>query len=162
MSSISHDYQQLGEPYFDNNPALEDFLVYMEDFMEIRYNRVYLMSLSETRRIATTSRFLELHTFIIDGLGDMLEDRVMIPTGVVPADESFVASLEIKKASEELANSGEVCSVCLEGWKIGDDVKYSPCKHCFHPGCVDKWFKINHFCPLCRFELPAAKNVEGV
>ncbi|XP_021758783.1 E3 ubiquitin-protein ligase RING1-like [Chenopodium quinoa] len=139
MSSLSHDDQQLVATIF--RITAEDFLMGMEDpSTEFRYNREFLI--------------------ILYGVEDMTEDGV-IPTGVVPADESFVASLEIKKASEELANSGEVCSVCLEGWKVGDDVKYSPCKHCFHPACVDKWFKINHFCPLCRFELPPTRDARA-
>ncbi|XP_021758585.1 E3 ubiquitin-protein ligase RNF126-like [Chenopodium quinoa] len=154
MSSISEDYQQLGDLIL-YLPALEDYIMDLEDLTELWYD-------SETRRIATTaSRILEIiYTLLIDGLEDTTsKDGVIIPTSVVPADESFVAGLEIKKASEELANSGEVCSVCLEGWKVGDDVKYSPCRHCFHPGYVDKWFKINHFCPLCRFDLPSARDV---
>uniref|UniRef100_A0A803KUT0 Uncharacterized protein n=1 Tax=Chenopodium quinoa TaxID=63459 RepID=A0A803KUT0_CHEQI len=103
MSSLSEDYQQLGDLIL-YLPALEDYIMDLEDLTELWYD-------SETRRIATTaSRILEIiYTLLIDGLEDtMSKDGVIIPTGVVPADESFVASLEIKKASEELANSGEV------------------------------------------------------
>ncbi|KNA06624.1 hypothetical protein SOVF_179290 [Spinacia oleracea] len=70
-----------------------------------------------------------------------------------PADRASVENLEIKKAADELAAHDEVCSICLEGWEKGDDVKILPCGHYFHPACADEWLFTNRFCPLCRFEL---------
>ncbi|XP_021842005.1 E3 ubiquitin-protein ligase RING1-like [Spinacia oleracea] len=74
--------------------------------------------------------------------------------GFEPADRAAVENLEIKKAEDEFATHDNCCSVCLEGWEKGDDVKILPCGHYFHPACADEWLLTNRFCPLCRFELP--------
>lgn len=78
--------------------------------------------------------------------------------GFVPADRTTVENLEVKKAGEELATHDEVCSVCLQGWENGQEAKILPCGHYFHPACADQWLLTNRFCPLCRFELPAAEQ----
>ncbi|WCJ38552.1 RING/U-box superfamily protein [Euphorbia peplus] len=43
------------------------------------------------------------------------------------------------------------CRICLSGY--GDEEEVSEvmdCKHCFHKGCLDKWFDKHTTCPLCR------------
>ncbi|XP_021842010.2 uncharacterized protein [Spinacia oleracea] len=77
--------------------------------------------------------------------------------GFEPADRTTVENLEIKKADEKLVKHDDRCSVCLEGWEKGDDLKILPCGHYFHPNCADEWLLTNRFCPLCRFELPPSE-----
>lgn len=50
---------------------------------------------------------------------------------------------------------GEVCTVCLEGFRLGDVVLSLPaCKHNFHQECVSKWLlQCNRTCPLCNVEV---------
>lgn len=52
--------------------------------------------------------------------------------------------IEVKEGEEER------CPVCLMGFEQGDDVKTLPCKHMFHPGCIDTWLVRNSACPICK------------
>ena len=36
-----------------------------------------------------------------------------------------------------------------------------PCKHIFHPNCIDEWIKENDLCPLCRYHINIPINKEN-
>ncbi|WCJ38135.1 RING/U-box superfamily protein [Euphorbia peplus] len=85
--------------------------------------------------------------------------------GNVPATQSSISNLEIVRdadfSGEE--NCGETersCSICLEEfngtWMMEAEVKRMPCLHMFHGNCIDQWLNKSHYCPLCRFEMPAS------
>ena len=40
------------------------------------------------------------------------------------------------------------CSICFED--IKNEREVLNCNHVFHEKCIEKWFSINHHCPLCR------------
>jgi hypothetical protein len=43
-----------------------------------------------------------------------------------------------------------ICAVCIEDFKLGDDVKELNCNHLYHPKCIEFWM-INHDrCPICK------------
>lgn len=42
------------------------------------------------------------------------------------------------------------CSVCLEQFKDGESVKELPCRHLYHPTCIEKWLPGHGNCPTCR------------
>eukprot|EP00520_Triparma_pacifica_P018019 CAMPEP_0118649568 /NCGR_PEP_ID=MMETSP0785-20121206/9773_1 /TAXON_ID=91992 /ORGANISM="Bolidomonas pacifica, Strain CCMP 1866" /LENGTH=573 /DNA_ID=CAMNT_0006541865 /DNA_START=189 /DNA_END=1907 /DNA_ORIENTATION=- len=72
-------------------------------------------------------------------------------------NESLIDSIPILKYGVDhrctvAGNSqGEdCCSICLCEYEEGEDVRFLPCKHIFHPGCVDTWLKRNASCPACR------------
>lgn len=46
------------------------------------------------------------------------------------------------------------CVVCLEAYAQGEVIKFMPCGHHFHAGCVQEWLALHDNCPTCRFELP--------
>mmetsp|Transcript_6964 Transcript_6964/g.10988 ORF Transcript_6964/g.10988 Transcript_6964/m.10988 type:complete len:256 (-) Transcript_6964:423-1190(-) len=47
------------------------------------------------------------------------------------------------------------CTICLERFVDADCLRELPCKHCFHEDCLKPWFKAEHSCPNCRFDLLA-------
>ncbi|KAM0863016.1 hypothetical protein ACQ4PT_044885 [Festuca glaucescens] len=54
---------------------------------------------------------------------------------------------------EEQAVEAE-CSICISALVARDKVKaLPPCRHCFHPNCVDAWLRAQPSCPLCRTSL---------
>lgn len=55
-----------------------------------------------------------------------------------------------KKISSKSKEGDEQCPICCEELKNGDDVKVLPCKHTFHPGCIDTWLIKNCTCPICK------------
>jgi hypothetical protein len=55
----------------------------------------------------------------------------------------------------------ETCSICLENYSIGDEMKILPCNHYFHTRCIDGWFHIGRGinCPMCRFVALPSQDV---
>lgn len=48
------------------------------------------------------------------------------------------------------ASNNHCCSVCLEGYKVGDLVRTIPCFHSFHQHCIDDWLSRKATCPVCK------------
>merc|ERR1712176_1032547 len=45
----------------------------------------------------------------------------------------------------------ETCSICLEPFKNGDEIRRLPCFHIFHKNEIDRWLTTgNDKCPICR------------
>lgn len=52
-----------------------------------------------------------------------------------------------KKEGE--TDNGLICSVCTDDFVKGQDVRVLPCKHKFHPECIDPWLlNVSGTCPL--------------
>ena len=54
----------------------------------------------------------------------------------------------------------EECSICLCKYKITDNLKLLPCRHCFHKKCIKKWLSSDEHnkCPLCNLDIKAEIN----
>ena len=59
------------------------------------------------------------------------------------------------KAVDRRAVGREKCHVCQMEYASSDLVMQLPCQHCYHPDCINGWFKQNRTCPVCRFEVEA-------
>eukprot|EP01066_Platyproteum_vivax_P007871 Platyproteum_vivax@DN3188_c0_g1_i1.p1 len=74
--------------------------------------------------------------------------------------EAFLDTEEcIQGAENNSADTG--CTICMEAWKTGDDVRIlTPCHHIFHTSCIDYWLIRNAVCPNCKaaVELPGFGN----
>ena len=81
----------------------------------------------------------------------------------VPSHESGEASTAVKTvpagegetqpaAGQSSANpidDGLACSVCTDDFVKGQDIRLLPCKHKFHPECIDPWLlNVSGTCPL--------------
>ena len=66
--------------------------------------------------------------------------RIMdtLPTTVVTI--AYVASM----------NDHTKCAICLEKYKVNDELRTLTCTHTFHRQCVDQWMQIKTNCPTCR------------
>ncbi|XP_073286861.1 E3 ubiquitin-protein ligase MPSR1-like [Primulina huaijiensis] len=77
--------------------------------------------------------------------------------GHLPASKVSIESLPLVHVSEP----GLDCSICLSDYEVNGEVKEMPCKHKFHPGCIEKWLGIHGSCPVCRFSMPVEEAKEG-
>ncbi|MBA0720931.1 hypothetical protein Golax_008526 [Gossypium laxum] len=59
-----------------------------------------------------------------------------------------------RRLREGLSSTNKECAICLNEFSEGDEVASMPCTHVFHDGCIVKWLKTSHLCPLCRFQMP--------
>jgi hypothetical protein len=44
----------------------------------------------------------------------------------------------------------EICSICMETFKGSDEWITLPCRHIFHPQCINPWIAGKNTCPNCR------------
>ncbi|KAH7280458.1 hypothetical protein KP509_37G068700 [Ceratopteris richardii] len=51
-------------------------------------------------------------------------------------------------------DSGEMCVICKEEWKLSTMASQLPCMHVYHWDCIISWLIQNNNCPICRLELP--------
>ncbi|KAI3657260.1 hypothetical protein MP638_005271 [Amoeboaphelidium occidentale] len=42
------------------------------------------------------------------------------------------------------------CSICLQEYEPGEDLRQLNCKHHFHSQCLDDWLRLEARCPLCN------------
>jgi len=74
----------------------------------------------------------------------------------VPAAETVESGMnpntqaESIRSGEEPPADGELgCSICTEDFTTGEDVRVLPCKHKYHPACIDPWLlNVSGTCPL--------------
>jgi len=43
-----------------------------------------------------------------------------------------------------------ICTICLEEFFKGDEIKTIPCLHFYHCKCIDEWLKRSKCCPICN------------
>lgn len=68
------------------------------------------------------------------------------------ADDADIAALPIQKVTGDESRLGEQssCTICMEDFKVGDDVKTLPCLHLYHMDCIDAWLRHGNDCPICK------------
>lgn len=70
---------------------------------------------------------------------------------------SVTASVDNDDSLSTIENGGSddrlTCSICLEPYRINDDVSWSKsliCRHVFHRHCIEQWLMKHKECPYCR------------
>uniref|UniRef100_A0A8C5WJ51 RING-type domain-containing protein n=1 Tax=Leptobrachium leishanense TaxID=445787 RepID=A0A8C5WJ51_9ANUR len=43
-----------------------------------------------------------------------------------------------------------LCAVCLEDFKVKEELGLCPCNHAFHSKCLTKWLEVRNSCPMCN------------
>ncbi|KAL9123797.1 MAG: hypothetical protein Q9217_006811 [Psora testacea] len=82
----------------------------------------------------------------------------------VVTTEAAAGSAQTQEHRQDSANpivdTGLACSVCTDDFVKGQDIRVLPCKHKFHPECIDPWLlNVSGTCPLCRIDLhPTTSN----
>uniref|UniRef100_UPI00398F3FB9 RING finger protein 122 isoform X1 n=1 Tax=Pristiophorus japonicus TaxID=55135 RepID=UPI00398F3FB9 len=58
--------------------------------------------------------------------------------------------------AKKLNLHGQTCAVCLEDFKIKEELGVLPCQHAFHRKCLVKWLEIRCVCPMCNKPIAGA------
>lgn len=48
------------------------------------------------------------------------------------------------------------CVICMMELLVGEEVRYLPCMHTYHAGCIDDWLLRSLTCPSCMEPVDAA------
>jgi len=70
--------------------------------------------------------------------------------GHPPLDPTTIHQISSVLISQDHADAKLSCSVCLELFTIGEEVKKLECGHLFHIPCIQRWLKLHGTCPVCR------------
>ena len=69
---------------------------------------------------------------------------------------TLISSFELKLKQLQIhmfknGDTYECCSICMEDYLEGNEIRVLPCSHAFHCKCIDHWLtKYHRACPLCQ------------
>ncbi|NXF13091.1 RN122 protein, partial [Smithornis capensis] len=75
------------------------------------------------------------------GVNSRLEIRGISRPGQVPHAHTALSSL---------SHPQQTCAVCLEDFRLRDELGVLPCQHAFHRKCLVKWLEVRCVCPMCN------------
>lgn len=59
-----------------------------------------------------------------------------------------------EKSIDSEAHCSEICTICMCNYEMGDNVKYLPCNHFFHTGCIVPYLSnYGQACPVCKTKI---------
>lgn len=96
---------------------------------------------------ANATQALSIH----QGLSQGLSFPVALPDDHDHDEETPCIRGEEKE--EDNSQSEQMCSICLEEYKVGDAIAWSrndECHHAFHKDCIIEWLVNHQNCPICR------------
>jgi hypothetical protein len=95
----------------------------------------------------------EAHDAATQRTASRLSETRRSDTVTAAAGDTDAVSAAARTSSSPEGAGGEAsdqqCSICTEDFKVGEDVRVLPCKHQFHPACIDPWLiNVSGTCPL--------------
>lgn len=68
------------------------------------------------------------------------------------AEEVVLGAMDDSVVSgADCCGDDEMCSICLDEFQVGSNVKVLPCQHFYHVACIDPWLeRQSSRCPLCK------------
>ncbi|XP_020313676.1 RING finger protein 122-like isoform X2 [Oncorhynchus nerka] len=64
--------------------------------------------------------------------------------------ERFGYKAVVFKGDTKKLNLHGTCAVCLEDFRVKDELGVLPCQHAFHRRCLVKWLEVRCVCPMCN------------
>jgi len=77
--------------------------------------------------------------------------------GAPPLTEEQIRNLPQTEITQEQVEKRLQCTVCMDDFKLQEQVRRLPCGHHFHEACIFPWLTRHNTCPVCR---NAAINTE--
>lgn len=103
--------------------------------------------------------FMPPNRHYVDDLGsyeDLLRLQEQIGYVNRGASQKEIEDLSLKfkvEKESQIPNDNKECMICMDEFKVGDELRRLPCLHVYHPDCIDKWLKTNPTCPICKSDV---------
>jgi len=93
------------------------------------------------------------------GLGGNSVEIRSLQTDIYHSDKIIT----LKGTNSQIALKGDdeiapECSICLEEYKNGNEIKILPCGHFADSACLNDWLSANYSCPICRYDIRSDSN----
>ena len=72
-----------------------------------------------------------------------------VNNGLDPAFLNNLPSTKLRDISK-LEDDKKNCIICMEDFKVDDEVIFLPCLHIFHKDCILEWLNRHDDCPICK------------
>jgi len=59
-------------------------------------------------------------------------------------------------ASDSSESNDQECTICMEEFENGENIRYLPCMHYYHQTCIDNWLMRSFTCPRCMESVDVA------
>jgi E3 ubiquitin-protein ligase RNF115/126 len=89
----------------------------------------------------------------LDNVVTQLLNQLEGQGGVPPLTQDEIANVKTVEVTESMLEKNSQCSVCMDDFKVGEQVRGLVCDHFFHEACIVPWLERHGTCPVCRKEL---------
>ena len=83
--------------------------------------------------------------------------EVEVNNGLDPTLLDNLPSTKLRDVSK-LEDDKKNCIICMEDFKVDDEVIFLPCLHIFHKDCITEWLKSHDDCPICKHKINDMNN----
>eukprot|EP00035_Acanthoeca_spectabilis_P034481 m.29379 g.29379 ORF g.29379 m.29379 type:complete len:156 (-) comp6680_c0_seq1:1562-2029(-) len=77
------------------------------------------------------------------------EEAQMEQVKRVTAIEGLPVTVCTEQLLTSLSDNAE-CTICMEDYTVGEELRFLPCMHMYHRHCVDDWLQRAATCPECN------------
>ncbi|KAI9197453.1 uncharacterized protein BJ171DRAFT_220922 [Polychytrium aggregatum] len=102
------------------------------------------------------------YVFGQNGLDDIitqLMEQTATRNAPPPASADDISHLKKFPVHRDSLGEQTECSICQEELEENIEAVELPCKHHYHPYCIEAWLKVNGTCPVCRQPITNAAEV---
>lgn len=75
------------------------------------------------------------------------------PAEATNAHDAAASGSDERRQGDDVQQQQASCSVCLEAFKVGDELRILPCLHRYHCDCIDRWLQQSPACPVCKHQV---------
>lgn len=86
----------------------------------------------------------------LDAVVSQLLNNLDNSTGPPPMAKNDIQNLPNVCVTRDQIEKNLQCSVCMDDFKLEEQVKQVPCGHCYHKDCIVPWLELHNSCPICR------------
>lgn len=115
-----------------------------------------------------SNNIIEMREFYRNQLIDVANRQFNLEETTYEIDRQIIKSLQEKYKikinynayfnNKENEEENNFCCICLQQYKIEENVIEMSCNHLYHSECIEEWLNNNPTCPICRTDVINENN----
>jgi len=128
----------------NNSNFIQSFSVPTTNRLAVGTNNMELSSSLQQFNSTTNQQQFYYLTPNVQRTADQLteEDQIKLLKRMALIQQLPSGSFDDSKKTKE-------CVICMIDFSLNDTIRYLPCMHTFHMGCIDSWLVRSLYCPSC-------------